>query len=278
MDRTPASGKDYNCRNVTLRPVESVRYSWELPNGTTGRLPGVMQVRALSGQGEWMFVDTLHSGTSERGIMCTKHTAAKGVPVYHGEGPCLDEPVVVSVEDMVQPLPDRMADSGEQLVVRKRSRKNACSKVTVKALRAFLKKRSLPTGGTRSELLARARQAEGGEERPAGSGLDSEQADSDNNVGVADNGESDSETSSDEVHAIDSIESWQIVGKRNPQVQFYVRWRDDEPTWETEERLTVLWCLASPYDDKAYLKEALAEVQRGPKGRANTTRRRSRGK
>ena len=279
VDGPDKTTKDYNCK-ISLRPIESVRYSWKLPDGTTARIPGVMRVRALSDRGEWTFVDTRHSATSLNGRMCTLHTAASGFPVYHGENTCQDDDeVMVSAQDRVQPLHDRMAESGEQLAVRKKSRTNkkSSSAVTVRQLKVFLKSRNLSTSGTKDVLWTRAREAEAdvniiSDEHPEEDEEEEEEEEEnvDDNQSSSSGGEKTgskhySSDSSEHAHVIEKIETWRIVGKRNPQEQFYVRWQDDEQTWETHETLTKKWLLASPYDDDDFLEGVLAEVRKSPK-------------
>ena len=65
-----------------LRTRCEVKYDWD-QNGIVTRLDGVICVRDLSGVGSWEFVDTTHSGSCARGVLCVDHTRASGFPIYH---------------------------------------------------------------------------------------------------------------------------------------------------------------------------------------------------
>jgi hypothetical protein len=161
-------GVTENNRNRrVLGDVSQVKYSWE-QGGVETRLPGVICVREVCGEGPWRFVDTLHSATSERGVMCCGCSDKLGYPVYHGDGACEDD-CGVDEADRVQPddarFEDRAADTMKptrKYVNRPKAQTlvDDSAPLTVKSLKAFLRRRQLSTKGRRNELLQRAKAAD----------------------------------------------------------------------------------------------------------------------
>jgi hypothetical protein len=96
-----------------IRERCEVVFDWE-EDGVVTRLEGVMRVRDVSGVGSWQFLDTLHSATSPRGVMCKRHTSLSGFPVYHGQGYSCPVNTAIDDADRVQPTILRLARDTEQ--------------------------------------------------------------------------------------------------------------------------------------------------------------------
>ena len=79
FEAVDGDGIKKNRNRRVLGDVSQVKYSWE-QDGVERRLPGVICVREVCGEGLWRFVDTLHSATSERGVMCCGCSDKLGYP------------------------------------------------------------------------------------------------------------------------------------------------------------------------------------------------------
>ena len=161
------NGIDKNRNIRVLGDIAQVKYSWE-QDGVEKRLPGVICVRDVCGEGPWRFVDTLHSATSERGVMCCDCSNKRGYPVYHGDDACADDSGV-DPADRTQPTDARFNNRDDMSKpTKKRLNKPKSQRIvddsaphTVSRLRSFLKARGLSTQGRREVLLQRAKAADG---------------------------------------------------------------------------------------------------------------------
>ena len=158
----PGEGRNLNDVSA-LADVGSASYSW-LQDGVVTRMEGIVRVRELSGEGDWVFVDLLHSASSERGAMCGHCTAANGHPVHHRGQPCTALVAgPLSASDIVQPDAARFEGCGVQVSRKpalpklKGSVRRGDSNLTVALLKPFLRKHGLSTKGRRDDLLARAK-------------------------------------------------------------------------------------------------------------------------
>ena len=248
-----------------LRDRCQVRFWW-MQDGQVQRLPGVYRARDVSGEGEWVFGDTLHSVTSERGAMCTNCTGAYQFPVYHGDSRCdyMDQ-FMVRDGDRVQPSLMRLLGVGPQKPPKskKKQKKSKGATVTNAFLKQFLKSNGLSVKGKKAELVKRAKSFssrqkqqkaadkravidEGGndeeidEENPDDKNDDEHEDYDDNDTGANNNG--DYQTDREDVYELEEIIAHQVVSNKNltnPQDQYQVSWVGVEvgTKWITAERI-----------------------------------------
>jgi hypothetical protein len=220
-----------------LRQRCEVVYNWP-QNGVTTRLPGVIRVRDVSGEGQWRFQDTSHSSKSGRGQMCDLHTKSSGFPVYHGESAC--NRTTITDENRNQPSVLRLVDSGEQINPRVASgmQRNG---PTVKDLKEALRARSMSTAGNKTQLIERLASAV--------------EVSDDEDEG--DNFEGD-ESGEDVVYKITKVDGIRYVAD---QVQHRVFWDQGEPefTWETgaDSIIAAGWLLAPPLNTEESIQPEL---------------------
>lgn len=260
-DGTPKSGPNKNAVKHLRQKAGEVRYSW-LKDGVHERLHGVVRIREVCGEGPWTFVDTLHSGSSERGAMCVRCTGVKDFPVYHRGASCVvEEDAPIEDRDRVQPCTDRIEENQvprKKGTVSKKKKEEQYDCLTVPELKEFLRSRGMSVSGNRATLLARARAlgdgaapevAEGG-----GEGQEESQEEDESRGELED--ESDGEQ-----YTILDITAWRKIGDKNPQEQFLVTWADEPASWCTHAQLLFEWPLASPYCDEEFLANKLEDVK-----------------
>ena len=185
-----------------LRQKCQVHYSWPV-EGTETRLPGVIRVRTRSGIGPWTFMDTLHSATSDRGQMCEFHTNVAGTPVYHGEEDCPGDDIGISDADRIPPSMGRLANSGQQLVAKKKKVQKKKGAVTVPDLKNYLRAHNQPLHGDKAALERRAANF-----RPSAGNEDSD-SDEDRRAASESDGNTEEESSIEEFAQVTDVVAYQ---------------------------------------------------------------------